>query len=504
MRLFLLLIASLSSNFLQAETLLELYKQAEAQNPDFRIANTTRLLALEKQPQARAALLPQVTVGATATENSLAKDWLSGNKVEKTNVGYNLSLSYSLYHRDREIALEQVDSQVKAAEAVYESARQTLMEQAATGYFAVLAGNDNLKWARGAKEAFQRQLDQAKQRFNVGLIAITDVQEAQAAFDLAVADEIKAQNDLDNAKEALREVTGSYHEALASLNEDAPLLGPDPPQIDAWTKMALQQNPQLLAANYDVETARQEIDKQRAAHLPTVDVVGRHSYSGTVRGDETPGNMATDNSIGVQMNYVLYEGGAVNSRIREAQERYTQALDKVAQLRNTVQHQTHGAFLNLLSNISRIKALKQALVSTKTALEAVKTGFEVGTRTTVDVVNAERDLLKAQGAYSTSRYDYVLATIRLKQAVGNLTVEDLIALNDWLTSLKIELEMAPTPAKQSEESQGEGSSSKLKEVKPPAPSGDKSAPPTEEKEEPLPSKKKGTSTAKKPAKRHSR
>jgi outer membrane protein len=496
MRLFLLLIASLFSNFLQAETLLELYKQAEAQNPQLRMANTTRLLVLEKQPQARASLLPQVTVSATADESSRAKDWLSGNKVENTNVGYNLSLSYSLYHRDREIALEQADSQVKAAEAVYESARQTLMEQAATGYFAVLAGSDNLKWARGAKDAFQRQLDQAKQRFNVGLIAITDVQEAQAAFDLAVADEIKAQNDLDNAKEALREVTGTYHEALASLNEEAPLLGPDPPQIDAWTNMALQQNPQLLAARYEVETARQDIDKQRAAHLPTVDVVGRHSYSDTLRGQENPGNMATSNSIGVQLNYVLYEGGAVNSRIREAQGRYTQALDKVALLRNTVQHQTHGAFLNLLSNISRIKALKQALVSTKTALEAVKTGFEVGTRTTVDVVNVERDLLKAQGAYSTSRYDYVLATIRLKQAVGNLTVEDLIALNDWLTSLKIELEMAPPMAKQSEVSQREGSSNKLKE---------KSAPPTEEeKEVSRPSKKKEPSTAKRPAKRHSR
>ena len=204
------------------------------------------------------------------------------------------------------------------------------------------------------------------------------------------------------------------------------------------------------------------------------------------------------------MNYVLYEGGAVNSRIREAQERYTQALDKVAQLRNTVQHQTHGAFLNLLSNISRIKALKQALVSTKTALEAVKAGFEVGTRTTVDVVNVERDLLKAQSAYSTSRYDYVLATIRLKQAVGNLTVEDLIALNDWLTSLKIELDVAPMPVKRSEELQGEGSSSTLKELKSPA-AAEKFAP-TEENEAPLPSKKKKKEsvTAKKPAKRHSR
>ncbi|OQW86441.1 MAG: hypothetical protein BWK78_10070 [Thiotrichaceae bacterium IS1] len=445
MKCLFLILSCLISPLLQAETLLEVYKLAEEHDPQLKIANSNRLLVLEKNPQARAYLLPQVTVGASAAENSRAQNWMFGKRIENTSVGYNISLVYSLFHREREIALEQVDSQIKAVEASYLNTKQSVIEQISSRYFAVLSGNDNLKLARGAKEAFQRQLDQAKQRFNVGLIAITDVQEAQAAYDLAVADEISAQNQLDNTKEALRELTGIYHEALAALSEEAPLLGPEPAEIGAWTKAALTQNPQLLAARYEVETARQEIERQRATQLPTVDLVGRHSYDKVLRGDESPGNMETSNSVGVQLNYLLYEGGAIRSRIREAQQRYTQTLDQVEQMRRSVQRQTHAAFLNLWSSISRIKALKQALFSTKTALEAVKTGFEVGTRTTVDVLNAERDLLKAQRDYSTSRYDYVLATIRLKQAVGSLNEKDLEDLEDWLTSLTIEMEVDRVP-----------------------------------------------------------
>ncbi len=446
MRILLSSIILFSSTFLHAETLLELYKLAEEQNPQLKIANTNRLIILEKKPQLRATMLPQVTVGANASEASRKKGWLlSSDRVENTTAGYHISLAYSLYHPDRDIALEQVDNQIKITELTYESSRQSLMEQVATRYFAVLAGTDNLKLAKGAKEAFGRQLDQAKQRFQVGLIAITDVQEAQAGYDLAVADEIAAQNGLDNAREMLRELTGSYHETLASLSEDAPLLGPDPPQIEAWSKMALEQNPQLLASRYQVEIAHQEIDKQRATHSPTVEFVAGHSYNDILRGQDAPGNLSTSNSFGIQLNYRLYEGGAIDSQVREAQQQYTQAIDKVDQERRTVQRQTHGAFLNLSSNISRIKALRQALASTKTALEAVKTGFEVGTRTTVDVLNAERDLLRAQRDYSNARYDYVLASIRLKQAVGMLSLEDLESLNDWLSALKVELETVPTP-----------------------------------------------------------
>jgi outer membrane protein len=448
-RKLLIFLFYLLSQALQAETLLEIYQLAEQQDPQLKIVNQERLALLEKQPQARALLLPQVTLGGNVTEAWLTQDWMHGNRSENTSAGYNVSLNYALYQRDRQIQLEQVDSQISQAETNYESAKQQLLERVAERYFAVLAAHDNLKFAGSAKKAFRRQWEQAQQRFDVGLIAITDVEEARAGYDLAVADEIQAQNELDNAFEGLREITGHYHRALAFLNADAPLLEPQPKEVEAWTEMAFKQNPQLQSAQYAAETARQEIEKQRAAHLPTVDLVGQHRYGDVLRGDEAPNTLTTENTIGVQLNYFLYEGGAIRSRVREAKQRHIQALDQLEQQRRVVELQTRQAFLTLLANISRAKALKQALLSTETALKAIKIGFESGTRTSVDVVSAQRDLLRAQRDYSRARYDYVLNTLRLKQAVGILNVKDLEGINNWLVQYTVELqeeEESPPPA----------------------------------------------------------
>lgn len=441
---FLLLIIIGFSNSIRAETLLEVYQLAEQNDPQLKIAHSEYLATLEKKHQAYAPLLPQVTLNATTTEKWQRDEGMFGGSRENTDYGYNVSLNYPLYRRNLRVQLTQVDSQIRQAQANFESAKQALMVRLADRYFAVLAANDNLKFAGSAKEAFQRQLDEAQQRFEVGLIAITDVQEAQAGYDLAVADEILAQNELDNAYEALREITGSYHKVLAALNEDTPLLGPDPIDLEVWTEYALTQNPQLLVAESAVETARQEIEKQRAANWPTVDLVGRHSYSDIWRGDESPfGNSTRANSVGIQLSYPLYEGGAIRSRIRESQQRYDQTQDQLEQQRRSVQLQTRQAFWGLLSNISRVKALKQALVSTETALKAIQTGFELGTRTSVDVVNGQRDLLRAQRNYSKARYDYVLNTLRLKQAAGLISIDDLTGINNWLSQHTIELQTEP-------------------------------------------------------------
>jgi len=428
---FLLLLIACSPT--QAQTLLELYQLAEQNDPQLKIANQERLATLEKRPQARAPLLPQLTLGANATENWRTENWMFGDNRENTTVGYNVSLRYALYRRNLNIQLEQADSQIKQAQATYEGARQALMERLASRYFEVLAANDNLKFERRAKQAFKRQLDEAKQRFEVGLIAITDVEEAQAGYDLAVANEILAQNELDNAQEALREITGTYHGTLATLKEDAPLVAPEPADVDRWTETALEQNPQVLAARFAIETARQEVEKQRAANLPTIDLVAQHSYNDVFRGnDNPPGTLTTNNSVGIQLNYFLYEGGAIRSRTREAQQRRIQALDRLEQQRRATQLQTRQAYWNFLSNISRVKALKQALVSSETALKSIQTGFELGTRTSVDVVNAQRDLLAAQRNYSRARYNYVLNSLRLKQAAGLLSQNDLVGINNWL------------------------------------------------------------------------
>ncbi|MCK5715940.1 MAG: TolC family protein, partial [Thiomargarita sp.] len=304
---------------IQAKNLLELYQLAEDSDPQLKIANQERLITFEKKAQAQAPLLPEISLGANANENWNTQHWMSGHNVENTHIGYNISLRYTLYRREFNIQLEQVDSQINQVNALYEVAKQELIERLSTRYFAILSAQDTLKFERIAKRAFKRQLEEAQQRFQVGLIAITDVEEAQAGYDLAIADEIQAKNDLDNAHEGLRELTGTYHQILATLKTEVPLLEPDPANIDAWTQTALEHNPKLLAAQYAIENARLDIGKQRAAHLPTIDLVAQHSYNHNLRGDDT-GALTNNNSIGIQLNYYLYEGGAIRARTRESQQ----------------------------------------------------------------------------------------------------------------------------------------------------------------------------------------
>jgi len=443
--LMLFLLTGLTSHGVSAETLLEVYKLAESNDPQLKIADSNRLQVLEKKPQAQALLQPHLNLGAEFKEGWHFQDWMTGHSSENTGAGYQLSLNYELYPRISEITVDQAENQIREAQITYEGARQELMVRVATRYFGILSGNDNLKRAQLAKEAFQKQLDQAQQRFDVGLIAITDVQEARAAYDSAVAEEIRTKNELDIAREELREITGAYHEVLAGLSEDAPLLEPEPSNVEVWTQRAWEQNPNLLAIRQTVEVARQEIDKQRASRLPSVDLVGTHGYNEVLRGEKTPGLMSTNNSVGVQLSYQIYEGGAIRSRIREAQQAYNKALEGLEQQRRAVQRQTHDAFLNIMSSISQLQALKQAVISNQTALEAVKTGFEVGTRTSVDVITAQSKLLEAQRNYSNARYGYVVSSLRLKQAVGTLNVEDLVNINGWLISYKIEVEVDREP-----------------------------------------------------------
>ena len=434
--LFFLLV---STTHLQAETLIELYQLAEQNDPQLQIANQERLAILEKKVQAHAPLLPQINVGANVRENWSYKNLKFGDSSENTTIGYNLSLSYALYRRNLNIKYEQTDSLIQEAEANYEAEKQALMVRVAKRYFAVLAANDNIIFVQSTKKAFKQQLKEAQLRFKAGLIAVTDVEEARSGYDLAVADEITAKNERDNAIESLREITGSYHRILAILKPNMPLMRPEPDDIDVWTETALEQNPQIIAAKYAVENARQEIEKQRAANSPTVDIVAEHNYDDIIRGDRNFYNnrdRAFRNSIGIELNYQLYEGGAIRSRIREAKRRHDQALAKLERQRRKIQLQSRQAFLSLISSLSKVKALKQAVKSSETALKAIQTSFELGTRTSVDVMNAQRDLLRAQRNYSNARYDYVVTSLQLKQASGLLTEGDLIAINNWLTNKK--------------------------------------------------------------------
>jgi len=410
---------------IHAKSLHELYQLAKTSEPDFQIAALERDAARERYLQAKSAFKPSASAAA-----SFGKGWDEELEETSDNVGYTLSLDYQVYNRSRDITLTQSERSIEKVEANYQNAEQGLTLQVAQLYFNVLRAIDDLVFSRVSKEAIKKQLEQSQQRFEVGLIAITDVQESQAGYDLAIADEIQAQNALDTAYEALREVVGEYHQDLDILRDEIPLLDPDPANMEKWVESAIENNPALAAAQYDVEIAKESINLRRSEHYPIVAASASHGYS-----DQTSNGFSSDgfdNRIGLSVQMPFDLSGRLRAQTREAQIQYNQSLDSLEKQRRQIQRNVRDSYLNVQSGISRVKALKQAVVSNETAYSATLTGFEVGTRTSVDVLNARQALLNAQRNYSNARYIYITNTLQLKQAAGLLKEEDLEKLGEWL------------------------------------------------------------------------
>ncbi len=421
---------------LHAEDLLAVYRLAQERDAVIQAAAAERRATLETRAQARALLLPQFSVSADYSRDrnkilDADSPFFKQETVHFWSRGYSLSLRQPVFNREFFVQQKQADAIVKGANASYAAAQQDLIVRVANAYFLVLAAMDNLEFAQAEKNANQRQLEQAKQRFEVGLIAITDVHESQAAFDAARAREIEARNLLSSAREALRVITGQYHEQLTVLASEIPLLTPDPQDIDAWAKQALAENLTLIATEYQVESAREEVERRRSGHYPTLDLAGSHRYAdvddGFFGGSETE-----DSSIGLQFNLPIYQGGAVSSRVREAIQRLEQSKDQLEQNRRQVLRQARDAYLSVLSGIETVKARKQAVISAQSALEATEAGLEVGTRTTVDVLSVRRNLFRNKRDHAKARYNYILDLLRLKQAAGTLSVADVEEINRWL------------------------------------------------------------------------
>lgn len=418
---------------LTAMNLNEVYMLAEKNDPIYRQAVFSTLASNESKPQARALLLPSANLNANTFDNeetiSSGSFGASGNTNFNSH-GYTLNISQPLFRWDRYLSLKQADSLILRAEAEQISTQQELIIRVAESYFEILATMDNLAFAVAETKSLIRQLEQANQRFEVGLIAITDVQEAQAGFDRATADEILAKNLLDNARENLREITGLYIVELANLKESMPLLTPEPNDIAQWSKIAESQNMNVIAAKHNLENLRQEIRKQNAGHLPTLDLVTNHGFN--VSGGRFGDTKTKSTAIGLQLNVPLFQGGLVHSNSKEARHRYNQSYQQLEQAYRAAQKETRQAYLGIVSGISRVNALRQAVVSSETALKATETGFEVGTRTAVDVVTSERTTLDAKRNHSRARYDYLLDSLRLKRAAGTLSPEDLKLIDPWL------------------------------------------------------------------------
>jgi len=414
-----------------AADLFSVYQEAVTTNPQLAAAAANLRAVRESRPQAIAGLLPSIGADGTLQRRRLKELNPSENAVYSTDKLASINLTQPLFRYDRWIQLQQSDSVIAGAEADFAAAQQDLMVTIAERYFQVLDAQDNLEFAKAEKSSIGRQLDQATQRFEVGLIAITDVKAAQARFDLSVSLEIQATSKLVEAKDSLREVAGKFYDELASLKEDLALERPEPDSADAWIERAAQQNLRVLAAQAASESARQEMRIQRAGHLPTLDINASAGYLDTNFGGIAPIERQ-DSEIGLQLNVPLYEGGAINSRTREARSRFEQATELLQQEVRAAELATRNAYRGILTDIAQVKALGQSLESTEVAVEAEEAGFEVGTRTIVDVLNSQREYYLARLNYARARYLYVVDQLRLKRAAGILTVDDLLEVNEAL------------------------------------------------------------------------
>jgi outer membrane protein len=409
-----------------------IYQVALEHDAEMRAAEAQYRAALEARPQARSVLLPQIEAGASQAHTRTEPSGFPDTSYDTTR--FDLTLNQSVYDHRNYVALRQADLGIAQATAVRDSARQGLILRVAEAYFGVLAAQDNLTFAQAEKEAIGRQLEQAERRFEVGLIAITDVKESQAQFDIAVAQEIAAMNQLDVARELLAVVTGQYYEALAALSVGMPLATPEPADMDRWVASAVDTNLALTAQRFATEFAAEEIKRQRAGHYPTV---GLQASYADIDNQGAPGDQfqfldRRDAQIALQLRVPLYTGGRTSSLTRESRERFDSAREQLALTQRLTVQQTRSAYLSVVSGASQVRALDRALESTQAAAEAAEAGFEVGTRTAVDVLLALREVFRAQRDYAQARYDFVLNTLRLRQAAGTLDEQDVMAVNAWL------------------------------------------------------------------------
>lgn len=421
-----------------AEDLIAVYKLARANDPKFRAAESVYLAEHEKLPQARAGLLPTLSARAARDRNTnetVTDSFIFGRpsaQFEYSSSEYSLNLSQPVYNAAVLSGFSQAKAEIRRAEAEYAAAAQDLIQRVARAYFDVLLAQDNLEFSRAEKISIQRQLEAAESRLKVGLATVTDVNDARARYESAEAQEIEAENNLQDRREALRELTGRIAEALTHLGANMPLVTPEPADIDQWAGKSLAQNYSLIAKREAADSAREEIKRQRAGHYPTLDLVGtrtRTDADGSIAG---PG-IRTDNTvIGVQLNLPIFQGGRVSSRTQEAAHRYDAAQQEFEATRRATERAARAAYLGVRGGAAKITALTQAVVAGESALEAKSEGFAAGINTNLDVLNASRDLYRAKRDLSSARYDYLLNLLRLKQTAGILSEDDLVQINGWL------------------------------------------------------------------------
>lgn len=417
----------------------DVYQLALKNDPTFAQADANYQAQVENKAIARAGYLPNLTLNASRQRSESTGDQIG---VTNTGIGlqnfqsttyntnYNVQLTQPIFNWAAWKTMDQADASVAQAEADFQAAQQDLILRTATAYFNVLNARDTLAANNASKSALAKQLEQAKEKYQVGMSAITDVQEAQAAYDQAVANEISAQQQVITNEEQLRAITGEPVGDLQEPVPDMPLRSPDPANAKQWVEQAVKQNPTLLAAQAAAQVAAATVGiKQANDYYPTLNFVAQRSKNSTTGNNVFDLSDTNGTVVGLQLSFPLFSGGGATAQVTQAQRQYDAAQDQVRLVTRQTEQQARTAYLGVLTGISQVQAYKQSVQSNQTSMQATETGMQVGTRTIVDVLTARQNLLTAETSFANSRYKYLTSLLQLKQAAGILSPDDVKKLN---------------------------------------------------------------------------
>ncbi|MCJ1883610.1 TolC family outer membrane protein [Pseudomonas sp. LA21] len=420
--------------------LISVYKDAVDNNADLAAAQADYMARKEAVPQARSGLLPQINAGANvgSTRTSLDEPNTTFNRNSQV---IQATLSQPLFRADRWFQLKAAKDTTEQAQLEFSSTQQQLILKSAETYFGVLRAQDNLAASKAEEAAFKRQLDQSNERFDVGLSDKTDVLESQASYDTARANRLVAEQQVEDAFQALVTLTNREYSAIEGILHSMPVVAPMPNDAKAWVDTSVQQNLALQASNYAVNAAEETLRQRKAGHLPTVDAVAQYQKGDNdslgfansgIPGDPHYGKWVDESSIGLQLNVPIYSGGLTSSQVREAYQRLNQSEQLRESQRRQVVQDARNQHRAVNTDVEQVKARRQAIISNQSSLEATEIGYQVGTRNIVDVLDAQRSLYNSVRDYNNTRYDYIIDNLRLKQTAGTLAPSDLQALTAYL------------------------------------------------------------------------
>ena len=420
--------------------LVSVYQEAVNNNADLAAARADYAAQSEAVPQARAGLLPNLSAGSDTTTVRTQIDE-PAQTLTRNGTTYQATLSQPIFRADRWFQLKAAQAMDEQAALQLSATEQNLILQTAQDYFSVLRAQDSLAATRAEEAAFKRQLDQSTERFNVGLSDKTDELQSQASYDTARANRILAQRQVDDAFEALITLTNRDYNSVQGIVHTLPVLPPSPNDAKTWVETASQQNLNLQASAFAVTSAEETLRQRKAGHAPTVDAVAKYQKGDNdVMGFSNPSPFpgveyhgdVSERTVGLQINIPLYSGGMTSSQVREAYQRLTQSEQQHEGMRRQVVENTRNLHRAVNTDVEQVQARKQSIISNQSAVEATEIGYQVGTRNIVDVLDAQRQLYASVRDYNNSRYDYILDNLRLKQAAGTLSPQDLQDLARWL------------------------------------------------------------------------